>query len=289
MIVLLNDTLKIELAELGAELQTLTHLKQEVQLLWQGHEALWARRAPVLFPIVGRLKNGGFRCQNQFYQMPQHGFARDCVFNLLYHTNTAAHFQLQYDSQTLTKFPFKFNLQIHYTLNGNELLTTYIVKNLGEITLPFSIGAHPGFKLPFFESERATDYFLEFNLPELELTALTEGLRKTERHRLHLPNKKLALSDALFANDALVFESQQIETIHLRSKNHNLSVQIDCPGWPYFGVWSKSGPLQFVCLEPWMGITDSVAATPDLLSKEGILLLPPHQEQKMLFRIVIND
>lgn len=289
MIVLFNDTLKIELTEIGAELQTLEYLKQQVQLLWQGHEALWARRAPVLFPIVGRLKDGGFQYQHQFYQMSQHGFARDCVFNLRYHTNTAAHFQLKYSPQTLVKFPFKFELQIHYTLNGNELLTTYIVKNLGETTLPFSIGAHPGFKLPFFETESATDYFLEFNTSKLELTALTQGLRQPERSLLQLPDKKLALTDTLFANDALVFELQQIETIHLRSKNHNLSVTMHCPQWPYFGIWSKPGSLQFVCLEPWMGITDSVAATPDLLSKEGIIELPPHQEQKMLFRIVIND
>ncbi len=39
----------------GAQLMSLVH--DGVEYLWQGDERWWPRRAPVLFPIVGALRN----------------------------------------------------------------------------------------------------------------------------------------------------------------------------------------------------------------------------------------
>ena len=52
-----NDMLEVEVSPHGAELYSLYDKQQKVQLLWQGDAQYWPRRAPILFPIVGKLKS----------------------------------------------------------------------------------------------------------------------------------------------------------------------------------------------------------------------------------------
>ena len=59
----------------GAELNSLQNASGH-QLLWQAGPA-WSRHAPILFPIVGRLKNDMLHYRGRSYRMKRHGFARD--------------------------------------------------------------------------------------------------------------------------------------------------------------------------------------------------------------------
>ena len=50
-----NKLLSVTVNTLGAELQSINYEGKE--LLWQGDQSIWGDRSPLLFPIVGRLKN----------------------------------------------------------------------------------------------------------------------------------------------------------------------------------------------------------------------------------------
>ena len=60
-----NNILTVEIAEHGAELQSIR--KNNKEYLWQGDARFWGRRSPVLFPNVGRVWNDKYR-----YQDPNH-------------------------------------------------------------------------------------------------------------------------------------------------------------------------------------------------------------------------
>lgn len=288
MIHLQNDIIKLSIDSLGAELRHLIWQPTSCELLWQARPDVWPRCAPVLFPVVGRLRQNAYRYKGVQYPLSQHGFARDLHFDCIHSTETQAHFVLNTNENTLSVFPFRFELHIVYTLLEQELQIAYTVKNTGSVTMPFSIGAHPGFKLPFYANETVEDYFLRFENDNYQITSLENGLRLREQYHLPIPDTALPLSATLFDNDALIFENAQIRQVSLCSKNHPLTITLKCEGWPYFGIWSKKGPLQFVCLEPWMGITDTTDAGDDLFSKDGILLLEPQQEKEFRYSIVIN-
>ncbi len=289
MIVLLNDKLKIAIDKQGAELKSILYLKDKTELLWQGDKNVWARHAPVLFPIVGKLKQNGFMYDNQFYHLLQHGFARDCLFEIFHQSDTSVTFLLKANDATLINYPFLFELELSYTLNDEKIEIRYCVKNTDTKILPFSIGGHPGFNIPFYNNEKIEDYFLEFEQQNYKVTELENGLRKPTTKELKLLNSRLSLSLTLFENDALVFENSQINKVELRSKNHALSIGLVCKNWTHFGIWSKPSDLKFVCLEPWMGVADSVNAGTNLFEKEGALILNPNEQKEMSYYIAIND
>ena len=53
-----NETLKLSVNSLGAEMYALEHKPDGAQLLWNGDKAVWPRRAPILFPYAGKIKDG---------------------------------------------------------------------------------------------------------------------------------------------------------------------------------------------------------------------------------------
>jgi galactose mutarotase-like enzyme len=289
MVQLSNEKLKICISKAGAEMHSLIFIPESCELLWQGESNVWPRRAPVLFPIVGKLANEGYAYKGEFYKLTQHGFARDCEFELHEISATKAVFSLSANEHTLKLFPFLFELTITYTLLASTLQIDYTIFNRDKNTLPFSIGAHPGFKLPFFENEKVEDYFLKFPKANYHITTLDKGLRTSQQQLLRLQDARLALNNQLFEKDALVFENNQLHSVEIGSVNHTLSLSLIAENCPYFGIWSKSGTLQFVCLEPWWGIADKVGDDDDLFSKDGILRLNPGETKLMSHRIIVNN
>ena len=69
--------LEIKTTKLGAELTSIKF--NGIERLHQG-ESHWKRHAPILFPIVGQLKNGQTIINGMTFKMGQHGFARDMEF-----------------------------------------------------------------------------------------------------------------------------------------------------------------------------------------------------------------
>lgn len=261
----------------GAEICSIKN-RQGLEYIWQADPAFWARHAPVLFPIVGKLKNDTFTFENKNYSLTQHGFARDMKFENVFADESSCVFRLTSNSSTLKCYPFAFIFEIKYQLVGNCISTFYKIKNQTEIPIYFSVGAHPAFNCPLVNNDSFEDYYLKFEKPEFVLSTIANGLRTGEKIKLTIGKNKLLLSEELFDHDALIFENNQINKISLCSLNTNHQISLNCKGWPNFGIWTKKGSNKFICLEPWFGIADDETTDRQIITKKGILALAPFNE-----------
>lgn len=268
MIHLSNDQLEILINEKGAELQSIR--RNGTEYLWQADAKFWGKHSPVLFPIVGELKNGKYFFHNKEYKLSRHGFARDKVFDVEQKDSTYAIFTLKNDAETYLIYPFEFIFQIEYNINANELFCTYHVQNINNDTMYFSVGGHPAFNVPLNKNLSYADYFLQFdNDDSLKKYLLQNGLLNGETESIQLDTKTLQLKPELFYKDAIVLKHISSKSITLKSNKdmHGLKFKFD--GFPFFGIWAaKDAP--FVCLEPWCGVADSVHHDNNLKTKESI-------------------
>src|SRR3954464_8194884 len=143
MFILENEVLKIQVSAKGAELQSIINKVFQTDYLWNGNPAFWAKHSPVLFPIVGSLKNNTYSYMNKSYQLPRHGFARDMDFQTEKQTSQEIIFLLKSNDETKKNYPFDFEFRIRYQISGDELSTEYLISNTGNKLLLFSVGGHP--------------------------------------------------------------------------------------------------------------------------------------------------
>lgn len=266
-----NGTLTATINPLGAEVTSLKDSKREY--IWDGNAKFWAKHSPVLFPIVGCLKNNIYHFNGKPYALTRHGFARDNIFSLSDKTENSVVFVLKANDDTRVMYPFDFELVIKYTLINNMLQVDYTVKNEGSGDMPFSIGGHPAFAL----RDDFKSYSLKFEKDEeLVSRQLAEGLITDETTTHNAVNGLLQLSYSLFKNDALVFTGLESRSVELLENNRPL-LKVTFKNMPHLGIWTKDN-APFICIEPWQGYADSVSATGNITEKEGILILSPGKE-----------
>lgn len=268
-----NDKLQVVVAEKGAELQSIVRTDLGQEYLWHAGPE-WAKKSPVLFPIVGTLKNNSYTYKGKSYTLGRHGFARDKVFALTAQTDHQLTFTLKDTEDTHKVYPFHFTFQVVYTLLDTTLKVTYIVENTGKNTMYFSVGAHPAFKVPLTEGTGYEDYYLSFNQEENDgVWPLSEdGLIEVTPEPFLVKTHKLPLKHSLFYKDALVFKTLASNIIELKSDKSPRGLKLQYDGFPYMGIWAAKD-ADFVCIEPWNGIADSVNASGELTGKEGIHIL----------------
>jgi galactose mutarotase-like enzyme len=268
MIHLTNKQLTVAINEKGAELQSLQLNSKEY--LWQADPKYWAKHSPVLFPIVGELKDGKYIFNNKEFHLPRHGFAREKVFDVEQFSERSVTFSLLSSQETLAVYPFRFIFQLKYEIKEESLFCRYLVKNINEGDMYFSVGGHPAFKMPLQNNLQYTDYLLYFdNDTLLNRYALQNGLTKNDTTQISLDNNKLHLDTALFYNDAIVLKHINSKKIKLYTDKDPHGLNFRFEGFPYFGIWApKDAP--FVCLEPWCGIADNIHHNHLLENKEGI-------------------
>lgn len=282
-----NNLFSIKVNSFGAELCSVISSETNIEYIWQANEAVWARYAPNLFPIVGKLKEGQYTYQDKLYQLPQHGFARDHEFICIEESNDFLLFEFTANETTLVKYPFHFSLQIGYKLIGNKVEVNYSVFNPDSKELYFSIGAHPAFNCPLQKNESFNDYELVFpDKDKLVVNLLNDGLISDQTKEVELIDSTLSVSKELFNNDALVCMNSQLEEVSLVSKKTKHGVSLVSKEWPYYGIWSKKATDQFVCLEPWYGIADSVNTDGNFETKTGIIKIESEQYFKCFFDIL---
>lgn len=270
MIYLSNDSVEASINPMGAELQKLAGRESGIDYLWSGDAAYWGKFSPVLFPIVGSLKNNHYTYKGSFYTLHRHGFARVKMFEAEQISETEAVFTLQDDESTRVVYPFRFVLQIRYKLEGNRLTVTYTVYNPGEETLFFSIGAHPAFAVPLKKELAYDDYYLEFNFPETaERWGLQNGLLLDSSVPFLEHEQKISLSSELFAKDAIVLKGLKSTSVALRTAIDSRGLSFGINGWPHLGIWAAPG-APFVCIEPWFGHADPISHDGEITHKPGI-------------------
>lgn len=275
-----NEFLTVSVNTKGAELYSLK--ANEKQFMWNGNPEFWGKHSPILFPIVGTLKNNSYFINQKEFKLSRHGFARDLEFNLLEIKSDSITFSLKANDETLKNYPFEFELQVKYAVCKKTLTIQYLVINNSNSKMPFSIGAHPAFALPNgFEN-----YGLAFSDDEiLNYHLLENGLIADHTEKLILINKQLNLKYKTFENDALVFKSLKSKSITIL-ENSKPYIKIDFENFPNLGIWTvqNSG---FICIEPWFGYSDTTKSYVDLFDKEGIIVLEKNQEFKTEYSIEI--
>lgn len=276
-----NSILKASIKHAGAELFSLKD-NQNKEYIWEGNPDFWGKHSPVLFPIVGTLKNNTYTIDKKEYQLSRHGFARDMEFKLIEKTGNSAVFSLESNAETLKKYPFEFELQLIYTLENTSLNIEYIVINKGETKMPFSIGAHPAIALP----ENFENYSFKFEKQEpLKYNLLENDLISNKTETLKTTENVVPLTYKLFENDALVFKTLESNSLTIL-ENNKPYVQVDFEDFPSLGIWTKD-QAPFVCIEPWFGYSDTADNSGDLFKKEGILVLEIDQSFHSQFSIKI--
>ncbi len=259
-----NDKITVQVDSLGAELKSLKSVPDNREYMWHGDPAYWGRTSPVLFPIVGGLKNGVYRVDGREYPMGQHGFARDMEFQLKSQVASEIWFTLSSNEETLQKYPYPFLLELGYELTGRTVVVKWRVSNPAKDPIWFSIGGHPGFLCPIDPGTDQTQYKLVFDAKEQVVASCIEGgLLGKGKKTYRLRDGALPIAADLFDGDALVIEGDQAHSVALARPDGKpyLTVTFDAP---LFGVWSppkKKAP--FVCIEPWYGRCDSVDFTGD--------------------------
>lgn len=260
-VTLSNKYLDIVIANKGAELKSIKY--NGVEFLWQGGDC-WQGSAPILFPICGALKGDTYIFNNKEYNLPKHGFIKDLDFKVVDISREKVVYSIKSNAKTLLMYPFEFELYITYSLIDNAIFCEYLVKNIGNKTMYYSIGAHEGYLC----TEGAQDYYLQFEKAEqLIASNIKDSLIAHSTYKVGEGQGRLALSYDYFAKDALLFAYLKSRAVMLANGRRTISVEY--PDFDYFLVWTVPN-APFVCLEPWSGLPDLQGTSGILAEKKGI-------------------
>ena len=265
----------------GAELCSLCDGTGE-EMLWQALP-IWPRHAPVLFPIVGRLKDDTLRHNGRAYRLTQHGFARDHRFAWLNRTPSACRLVLHDDATTRAVYPFAFRFEVAYALEDDALVNTFTVINTGREMLPASVGAHPGFRWPLRDGIDQAAHVLEFERPEpAPIRRLTGGLLDASQPT-PIRGSTLALDPTLFDVDAIILDQLASASVRFTAPGAE-AIEVAWEGFSELGIWMRPGG-EFLCIEPWHGTASPVDFDGEFRDKPGLLLIPPGDRRVLTMRI----
>ena len=262
------------------------------EYIWQGDPAVWAGRNPLLFPIVGNLKNGQVAFGDRVCTMNRHGFARTSEFAATGQTDDRVVLELTDTPDTLERYPYPFRLRVEHTLTDTGFSTMFTVTNTGTAPMPFCIGAHTAFNCPLRAGERFEDYDIVFDRPEHAGTMLLtpDGLlRDGATEPLLEGTDRFPLDRALFARlDTVILQDLTSAGVSLRNRVTGSGVHMDFPGFPMIAFWTKSGAESpFICLEPWHGCAAAVGECGQFSDKPHVITLAPGEEKSLRYTVSI--
>jgi len=264
--------LTAQIDPLGAQLSVLRDQAQR-DLLWNGDPSVWAGRAPLLFPIVGALAGGAYRVDSTPYRLARHGFARHSTFQVVETSAASAVFRLRADDATLKVYPFSFQLDLQFALNGATLAVTALIRNLGDRKMPASFGYHPAFRWPLPYGRARSEHFIEFPSDEPSPVRRLDaaGLLAPERYPTPIAGRRLALTDDLFRDDAIIFDDLRSRSVTYGASD-GARIRVGFPDAPYLGIWSKP-QANFICIEPWHGVADPAGYSGTFSAKPGVFMV----------------
>jgi galactose mutarotase-like enzyme len=284
-----NDTLSLRIDSKGAELAGLELVgagDPNQQLLWQGGAA-WTRRAPVLFPIIGRMPGDTLVHDSVAYPISQHGFARDLEFAVDRISDTEVAFTLEDSPETLIHFPFAFRLEVRFELVDAAVRVVQNVSNRAGEAFSASLGAHPGFAWPLPGASSRAEHSIEFEQAETApIRRLIGGLLKPEPSPNPVEGRTLLLDESIFAADAVIFDHLSSRSVRYSAPGAP-SITVSFPDFPILGVWSKV-PGEFVCIEPWFGMTAAEDFSGEYSEKPHQFVLEPDESREFTYSVTVS-
>jgi galactose mutarotase-like enzyme len=261
-----NNKSVAQINEFGAELKSFAINGNEI--IWQSKPEIWDGSAPILFPVVGRLRNQKYIYNGKDYFLSTHGFARDSEFEVESKSENTISFILKSTDETKNVYPFDFLLRVIFSLENDRLSVNYEVENCDSKTMLFSVGSHPAIDLPL-ENTTLSDYYVEFEQEEyLHRYELIGGLVKKQSKPYLNDEKIIKLTEHIFDDDALIFTNIKSKSINVKNDITDRNIKINL-GAPDIGIWAKPN-ADYVCIEPWYGYDDPVDSNNILGEKPGI-------------------
>ena len=278
--VLENDALSVRVSPAGAELQSV--VCGGVERMWSGDPAVWGRRAPLLFPLIGRLRDGWYANGGRRVDAPMHGFCRDRLFSAEQVSDVRVRFETASDERTRAVYPFDFRLTVDFTLEGSSIVKSHTVENQGDVPLPFELGGHEAYATRLLPGERMSDYFVRF-----EGVDVLEMFGMDEAGILTLPKVEVPLEDGRLTKTP---EQLGIDTVVLASVAHGYEVTVEFSDFPYLGIWTKAGQddARYLCIEPWSALPDARFSPRELSEKPGVRTLAPGERAVLEYRMTFR-
>lgn len=288
-----NEQFIVGIDSKGAELHSMKSKKTGTEYVWQADASVWARHAPILFPIVGRLKDKKYTAAGQEYTITQHGFGRDLEFTCTAQEAQSISFTLTPNEYTKPMYPFDFELTVRYTLDGNTLKKEHITTNHGDTEMYYEVGGHDAYNVALENGECMADYYVAFD-GETAIHPIVndEALMLTQNKRdIALQDGKLYLTSELFALDALILDDIKTRSVCVRSDKSAHCIRMDFEDFPYLGIWSKytGTDTNYVCIEPWSTLPDAAYLDHALENKIGVHCLKPEQSETLTFSTTITE
>lgn len=269
--------IEIKTVKKGAELVSIK--KNGFERIHDGLTS-WNRHSPVLFPIVGKLKDGKTKILDNVYEMGQHGFARDMDFEQIEENS----YVLKYNNETLKKYPYKFELYISYEILEEDTLSVkYKVKNVDDKQIEFGLGGHPAFVCDYTSGK----YRLEFESDEneVEFYQLENGLvkDKPELPQKFLKENRIFLDRTIFENDAIIMKKLKSDVVYLKTESKTI-LSFNFKDFPYLAIWSKPD-ASFLCIEPWFNTADKISSNGIFSDKEDLIKINPNETFEAKYEI----
>ncbi|MBS6881860.1 MAG: aldose 1-epimerase family protein [Clostridiaceae bacterium] len=293
MQVLENKRFKVTVNEMGAELTSFYSKKDGTEYIWQADPAAWKRHAPILFPIVGRLKDKTYTVSGTAYEITQHGFGRDLEWRANHVGDTCVEFLLQQSEYTKKMYPWDFACTVRYTLEGATLKKEHAVRNQSDTPMYYEVGGHDAYTLCWKTGEQITDYAVEFEgVQALHPVITDENVMLSREHGdLPLVDGCLPIGRETFRADAMILDDLPVRRASIVCRKNDKRVTMDFSDFPYFALWSpyKDFDVPFVCLEPWSTLPDGGYLDHAIENKVGVRVLQPGQEETLSFSTTITD
>ena len=289
-----NNSLHLVVSAQGAEPQSLYGVQSGLEYLWQGDPKFWSSRSPILFPIIGRVKDGKYSWQGKTYSISiPHGFAKDLPFELESRDTVRLTFLLKSCEETRKQYPFDFQFRVEYVLEDASLDIRFRVDNTGTQPMPFAWGAHPGFRVPLADGEKFEDYRFEFADKESPQRLLLDGVFMAGKESPFAlkGGRSLAMSRRIFDDEAIILQNIQNRTIFLVDPDDHRRWSLSFDDFEFLALWQpENSEAPFVSLEPWSGLPDpSDKAICELDEKIGMKTVSPGDFADAKLRFTLLD
>ena len=281
-----NEALCVRISSEGAQLASIRD-RAGTEYLWQGDPAIWPRRAPLLFPIIARLKDNQYLLNGRPWTIPTHGFCRTAPFTVTEQTPERVSFRYGDTPETREVYPFAFSLTVTYALEGNSLKKTHCVENRGDAVMYYELGGHDGYRAPLAEGETMADYGIRFpGLTEAEPYGMdADNMITPKTRRIPLPGGRLSLKPSDYGLDTVILDNLPRRRAILEDAAGNPRVIVDFEDFDYLGIWTaaKDFDTNYVCIEPWTSLPDATFVGRELSEKAGIRSLAPGASETLSY------
>ena len=285
-IVIGSSELALAVSPVGAEMQSV--VCDGIERLWCADPAVWGRHAPLLFPLIGRLRDGYYELGGRRVDVPTHGFCRDRLFTVAARDDASVRFATCDDTDTRAVYPFAFRLEVGYAVEGSTITKTLRVENTGDVPMPFEVGGHEAYATRLEPGETMANYSVSFGkvgtgagepaLDHIEMFAMdADGILGLPKISVPLEGGRLTRTPEQLGIDTIVLENVPDSTVTLASAKSDRSVTVEFPGFPYLGIWTKpmGDATRYLCLEPWSALPDAHFSPRELSQKPGVRTIAP--------------